>query len=193
MDNFYRAAGGFEGLRRQLDEAGDEAWIYHNIRGSFYQAEWTRLVNGYYLWISPLRVHVPWMYYSFKGSPFDATDGPQGKGGDFAYAVPDPADPARMVPTRLWEAFREGVDDMRYLKTLELLIEGHADAGRTAAARAWLDNLRRDVTPTREQLEPIEKESPVLVFLGERLDGPLYRRIRRQAAEHIVELAPVDD
>jgi hypothetical protein len=171
-----------------LDAAGDEAWLYHNIRGSFFPAEWTRLVNGYYLWISPLKIHVPWMYYAFKGNPFDATDGPYERGGDFAYAVPDPHDPARMIPTRHWEGFREGIDDLRYLSTLETAIEKHPGTPEAQAAARWLTGLRTGVTPGHADLEPIEEESPVLVFLAKKLDGADYRRIRRQAADHILRL-----
>jgi hypothetical protein len=189
MDNYIRAGKSFDDLREELDAAGDEAWIYHNIRGAFYPAEWTRLVNGFYLWISPLRVHVPWMYYSFKGNPFDATDGPYLKGGDFAYAVPDPNDPERMIPTRHWEGFREGIDDVRYLCTLEDLVEKHASAPAASEAAVWLKNLRQGVTPTHEELEPIELESPLLVHMAGKLDGADYRRIRRQAAEHIIRLS----
>ena len=193
MDNWIRAGNTFDDLARQLDESGDEAWIYHNIRGAFYSAEWTRLVNGYYLWISPLKVHVPWMYYSFKGSPFDATDGPEVKGGDFAYAVPDPNDPTKMVPTRHWEAFREGIDDLRYIDTLEGLIADHAGSAEAERARAWLDNLRQGVTPGPGELEPIEQESPLLRFLAEKIDGDMYRKIRRQAAEHIERLSALSN
>jgi hypothetical protein len=189
MDNWIRAGNTFDDLRRRLDDSGDEAWLYHNIRGAFFPAEWTRLVNGYYLWISPLRIHVPWMYYSFKGNPFDATDGPRLRGGDFAYAAPHPDDPTQMVPTRHWEAFREGVDDLRYLETLEALIDEHRGTPEAAAAATWLANLRKGVTPETADLEPIEKESPLLVFLAAKLDGADYRRIRRQAAAHIVRLA----
>ena len=189
MDNWIRAGNSFEDLRRELEQSGDEAWLYHNIRGAFFKAQWPRLVNGYYLWISPLRVHVPWMYYAFKGNPFDCTDGPRLRGGDFAYAVPDPADPNRMIPTRHWESFREGVDDLRYLETLEALIAEHAGTREAKAAQSWLAALRRGVTPTTEQLEPIEEESPVLVFLSQKLDGAVCRKIRRQAAEHIERLS----
>ena len=192
MDSWIRAGSTFEDLRRQLEEAGDEAWLYHNIRGAFFPAEWTRLVNGYYMWTSPLKVHVPWMYYSFKGSPFDATDGPRLRGGDFAYAVPHPDDPTQMVPTRHWEGFREGVDDMRYLTTLEALVAEHDGTREAASAQKWLEGFRRGVTPGHAELEPIEEESPLLVWLSGKLDGTDYRRIRRQAAEHIVRLGALE-
>ena len=193
MDEWIRAGNSFAKLADELKQSGDEAWTYYNIRGSFFRAEWTRLVNGFYLWISPLRVHVPWMYYSFQGNPFDDTDGPRLRGHDFAYAVPDPADRTRMVPTRHWEAFREGIDDMRYLCTLEDLVAEHAGSPQAQAAQAWLDQLRNRVTPKLQELEPIEDESPILILLSERFNGPDYRQFRRQAAEHIVKLLAMSE
>jgi hypothetical protein len=189
MDEWICSGHSFEELRRELERSGDEAWTYYNIRGSFFKAEWTRLVNGFYLWISPLRVHVPWMYYHYQGDPLDDTDGPRLRGHDFAYAVPDPEDPQRLISTRHWEAFREGIDDIRYLSTLEDLIARRADTAAARSAQAWLDELRRSVTPTAAELAPIEKESPILILLSEKFDGPDYRRFRRQAAEHIQRLA----
>ena len=126
------------------------------------------------------------MYYAFKGNPFDATDGPRLRGGDFAYAAPHTGNPTQMVPKRHWVGFREGVEDMRYLATLEALVDEHRGAAAAEAARKWLENLRRGVTPAASDLEPIEEESPLLVWLARKLDGPDYRRIRRQAARHIM-------
>ena len=51
MDNYIQAGKSFDDLRAELTAAGDEAWLYHNIRGSFFPAEWMRLINGFYLWI----------------------------------------------------------------------------------------------------------------------------------------------
>jgi hypothetical protein len=188
MDNWIRAGNTFEDLERELAASGDEAWLYHNIRGSFFPAEWTRLVNGFYMWLSPLRIHVPWMYYSYKMNPMDSTDGPELRGGDFAYAVPDPDNADAMIPTRHWEAYREGVDDMRYLRTLERLIDQNADRPEARRAQRWLTELRERLTPTHEELEAIEIESPLLVFLAKEFDGAGYRRFRREAAGHIMEL-----
>ncbi len=188
MDEWIKAGHSFEELRRDLERSGDEAWTYYNIRGSFFTAEWTRLVNGFYMWISPLRVHVPWMYYSYQGNPLDDTDGSRLHGHDFAYAVPDPADSNRLIPTRHWEAYREGVDDMRYLCTLEDLIAEHAGSREAKSAQKWLDELHSALTPKPAQLETIEKESPILIVLSEKYDGADYRRFRRQAAQHIERL-----
>ncbi len=118
----------------------------------------------------------------------DCTDGPELRGGDFAYAVPDPDDPAAMIPTRHWEAFREGVDDMRYLRTLERLVEQHAGTPQADRAARWLAELRERVTPSHEELQEIETESPLLVYLAAEFDGEDYRRFREEAAQLIAEL-----
>ena len=188
MDEWIRAGHSFEELQKQLADSGDEAWTYYNIRGSFFKAEWTRLVNGFYLWISPLRGHLPWMYYSYSGNPLDDLDGPHLRGHDFAYAVPDPEAPARLISTRHWEAYREGVDDMRYLCTLEDLIAENRDAPAAQAAQKWLDQLRAKLRPDPKQLEAIEGESPILRLWSDTFDGADYRRFRHEAAEHIAKL-----
>lgn len=188
MDSWIQAGNTFEDLAKEMAASGDEAWLYHNIRGSFFPAEWTRLVNGFYMWISPLKVHVPWMYYAYKMNPMDCTDGSELRGGDFAYAVADPDNPNAMIPTRHWEAYREGVDDMRYLRTLERLVEQHAGTPQAERAGQWLAKLRERVTPSHEELQRIETESPLLVWLAAEFDGEDYRRFREEAGSLIAEL-----
>lgn len=188
MDSWIQAGNTFEDLRKEMEASGDEAWLYHNIRGSFFPAEWMRLVNGFYLWISPIKVHVPWMYYSYQMNPMDSTDGPELRGGDFAYAVPDPNDLTAMIPTRHWEAYREGVDDMRYLRTLERLVEQNSGTPEADRARRWLEQLRRRLTPSHEELQKIETESPLLVWLAAKFDGVDYDAFRKESARLIADL-----
>lgn len=189
MDDWIRAGHTFGELAEELRVSGDEAWTYYNIRGAFFRAEWMRLINGFYLWASPLEGHVPWMYYYTFGNPLDDTDGPATRGHDFAFAVPDPSDPSRLVSTRHWEAFREGVDDARYLATLERLIALQPDRKEAIAARQWLGRLRNRLTPVAEDLKRIEEESPILISWSSQFDGPQYRQFRREAAEHLRRLA----
>ena len=105
----------FEELKADIENSGDVAWNYYNIREIAVTSEWVRLCNGYWLWRSPLMGHTPWTYYSFGGSAFDDLDSDRH---DFAYAAPHPAKP-EMISTLEWECFREGYDDLRYLTTLE--------------------------------------------------------------------------
>jgi hypothetical protein len=188
MEEWLHAGHTWADLQRELEASGDEAWTYHNIRGNFFPAEWTRLVNGLWMWTGPIRIHVPWMYYSIQGNPLDDTDGRIHKGHDFAYAAPDPEDPSRLVSTRHWECFREGIDDMRYLHTLELLIDEKPDSPAARKAREWLETLRRDTEPLPDSIRHIEIESPYLVWLAEKYDGEDYRKLRKKLADHITEL-----
>jgi hypothetical protein len=186
MDDWLRAGHTFAELAAELEASGDEAWTYYNIRGAFFRPEWTRLVNGFYLWVSPLEGHVPWMYHYTFGNPLDDTDGPRQRGHDFVYAVPDPRDPSRLISTRHWEGFREGVDDRRYLATLQRLVAEQPQREAARAAARWLKAQREPLAPRPERLRKIEAESPVLIDWSEAFDGEEYRRFRREAAEHIM-------
>ncbi|MBT7161590.1 MAG: hypothetical protein HN904_02360, partial [Victivallales bacterium] len=126
-------------LADELKADGDEAWCYYNIREIAVTSEWVRLCNGYWLWRSPLNGHVPWKYYSYGNNPFDDLDSDRH---DFAYAAPHPTRP-EMVSTLEWECFREGVDDLRYLETLDNRLKALAKSNAPAlrAARAFRQQL----------------------------------------------------
>jgi len=132
------------------------------------------------------------MYYSYNGNPLDDTDGPHLRGHDFAYAAPDPEDPDRLVSTRHWEAYREGIDDMRYLATLEELIGERGPSPAAREAQRWLDTLRARLRPDPEKLQTIEGESPILQLWSNDFDGPDYRQFRREAASLIERLGAED-
>jgi len=188
MDEWLKAGHTFDELAQQLKASGDEAWIYYNIRGSFFIAKWMRIVNGLYMWLGPFKAHCPWMYYYYSGDPFDDTDGPTIRGHDFAYAVPDPRDGKTPVPTRHWEAYREGVDDMRYIAMLEELIaEKKASAPQLAQeAQKWLDSIRRAIP--FDEMKNIEEESPLLIAISRKFSGDDLQRLRYTTAQHIIKL-----
>ncbi|NOZ24035.1 MAG: DUF4091 domain-containing protein, partial [Planctomycetes bacterium] len=178
------AGHSFEELAKDLKEHNDDAWIYYNIRGSFFLAKWMRIVNGMYMWTGPFKAHCIWKYYRFKGNPLDETDGL-----DSGLAVPDPADGKTPIPTRHWECYREGIDDMRYLCMLEDLIAEKKEKtpAKAAAAQHWLDALRATF-PKAEDVADIELESPLLIEFSKRYVGDEYQKIRRAAADHIMNL-----
>ncbi|MEW6359577.1 MAG: glycoside hydrolase domain-containing protein [Planctomycetota bacterium] len=192
MDEWIKAGHAFEELAQDLKEHNDEAWIYYNIRGSFFTAKWMRIVNGMYMWVGPFKAHCIWIYHSFAGNPLDDTDGPGARGHDFGLAVPDPADGKTPIPTRHFECYREGIDDMRYLCTLEDLIAETRDKApdKAAAAQQWLDALRASF-PKAGDVKDIELESPLLIAFSKRYVGDEYQKIRRAAADHILRLLSV--
>ena len=107
-------------------------------------------------------------------------------GYDFGYAftVGD-----EIVPTRLWEGYREGVDDMRYLSTLEDLLDQvrarRLDVPEAVEAEKWLRDLRRTLLSL-----PLEQEQSALVkAISARYSQADYDAWRRKCAEFAIRLA----
>ncbi|MCX7017315.1 MAG: hypothetical protein NTW86_32925, partial [Candidatus Sumerlaeota bacterium] len=175
MDEWLSQGHTFEELREELHKAGDEAWAYYNIRDIGVTPEWVRLCNGYWLWESPLTAHVPWIYYSYGGSPFDDLDSDHH---DFGYAAPHPTKP-EMVSTLEWEAFREGWDDLRYLATLQKAL---ANAEKRGGANPAM-------TEAKKLLEEFRSGDPRVPAQAERLTAQDYERRREAMAKAIEGLA----
>jgi len=137
----------FADIVAQAQASGDRLGVYYNAHKVGGRPKFARVTAGLYFWNSPFQDFGVWTYHFFVGDPYDDTDGPTG---DIAYAYPDPArNFAPTLPTLRWEGFREGVDDVRYLYTLEQAIEAAAanPAKATAVeqARGLLEALRADL------------------------------------------------
>ena len=179
MDEWVSAGHSFDELAAELEAAGDDAWVYYNPRSVDVTPEWTRISNGLYMWLTPFKLHTPWIYNSYGSDPFDAEDGH-----DFGYAFPSPED-GGPVPTRLWEAFREGVDDLRYIYTLEQLIAANEGDAKAVAAQEYLDSLRARLQGVKLKKEP----SAVVKAWSEELGPEDWVEIRTSLAEHIEALS----
>lgn len=178
IDMWLAAGHTFEELRAELEGSGDEAWTYYNPRSVDVTPEWMRIVNGVWLWMSPITTHCPWIYNAYRGDPLDDADGH-----DYGYAFPVGDE---IVPTRLWEAYREGVDDVKYLYTLESLIAERRRVKPQAAQEAeeWLRRLRERLLNL-----PLEEEQSALVrAIAEKYSGDDYQQWRRECAGHILTL-----
>ncbi|MCD6351811.1 MAG: DUF4091 domain-containing protein, partial [Armatimonadetes bacterium] len=186
IDEWLKAGHTFADLAALLKASGDEGWVYYNMRGSFFRPEWNRIVNGLYLWASPLTTHAPWMYNAYGGDPFDDTDAARY---DFGYAFPSPDDPRRPISTLHWEAFREGCDDARYLTTLQALDKkAQARGVRAATAESWLREFAAKMPALPDDIADINLESPVLVFLANKYSGADWDATRRRTAQEILAL-----
>ena len=87
-----------------------------------------RMTYGYGFWQSGYRALIPWIYQATNGDPWNNLDGACQ---DFCNRTADDGAP---VPVTLWEAYREGIDDHRYLRTLENTIARAEAAGLKEAA-----------------------------------------------------------
>jgi len=150
-----------------------------------------RLLSGFFLWRSRLDGIFPYVYQHLSPpySPFD----------DFApwvgdYRVHMVTYPSAdgPIPTLQWEALREGIDDLRYLTTLENLIEKARTsslpevAEAVTRASALLDDLAQKIVLTETRLGADGVKDPI------RGIGPReYSAWRKKVVENILNVQKV--
>jgi len=189
LDLWLQAGHSFEELGKILKESGDEGWTYYNPHRPFFTSKWARIVNGLYLWWSPLHVHCPFRYRTMRTYPPSFTH-------NMGFGIQSPLDPKTVIATRQWEGFRLGVQDARYFCMLEDLVAqaGDRDTPEVQQAKEWLDHLRR-LMPSVEDIQEIPdmrcKNYPVLYTVAARLDGQAFHDLRAKTADHIMALRKV--
>jgi hypothetical protein len=108
-----------------------EYWCYPNhVNGEndHTPVAGARMTYGFGFWRSGFLRLIPWIYQANIGDPFNYLDG---SAMDFFNRSEPDGTP---VPVVLWEAYREGYDDYRYVYTLQQLVE-RAQASGSAEAR----------------------------------------------------------
>jgi len=125
IDNDTRT---YEALKERLEKKGDVALAYYNITRTDITPEYSRIINGLWLWRTPLNAQMHWTY--FWGSQDAMVGVREGErlAPYFALAAPHPTK-QEMVSTLDWENLREGVTDHKYITTLENAIK-HAAPGK---------------------------------------------------------------
>lgn len=109
-----------------------EYWCYPNhVNGENDHTPVTgaRMTYGFGFWRSGFRTLIPWIYSYSNGDPFNYLDASSMD--FFNRHEPD----GKPMPVAMWEAYREGYDDYRYVFTLEQLI---AEAKRSQKPAAKL-------------------------------------------------------
>ena len=110
-----------------------EYWCYPNhVNGenNHTPVAGARMTYGFGFWRSGFRTLIPWIYSSSTGDPFNYLDGPSMD--FFNRSEPD----GTPIPVAMWEAYREGYDDYRYIYTLRQLIAQAKRSPRPAAKKA---------------------------------------------------------
>ena len=132
---------GREAVLADMKARGVEYWCYPNhISGEndHTTTVGARMTYGFGFWQSGYRGLIPWIYQYDCGDPWNYLDS---SAQDFFNRTADDGTP---IPVTLWEADREGIDDHRYVFTLESAIARAAEAGHpeaAAKARATLDSI----------------------------------------------------
>jgi hypothetical protein len=85
---------------------------------------------GFGFWKSGFRALTPWIYQASSGDPWNYLDGTSMD--FFNRSTPE----GKPIPVTLWEAYREGIDDGRYIYTLQQQIAQAKARGGPAAQLA---------------------------------------------------------
>ena len=105
-----------ETIQADMQARGVEYWCYPNhVNGEndHTPVAGARMTYGFGFWRSGFLTLIPWIYSSSTGDPFNYLDGASMD--FFNRREPD----GTPIPVAMWEAYREGYDDYRYIYTLE--------------------------------------------------------------------------
>ncbi len=133
-------------IRQDAATYGFDFWVYNGPTWSYIPAK-SRFNIGYRTWWQGAKGHLVWDYAVFWGGgmPLNPLSNPDGVHAH--EIIPDLSGP---ISTTTWEAIREGIDDIKYIRTLELLIAAHPGTTEAAAAQAYLDGLKSDIDAARQ-------------------------------------------
>lgn len=132
---------GRDAILKDMQERGVEYWCYPNhISGENDHTPTlgARMTYGFGFWQSGYRALIPWIYQYTSGDQWNYLDG---SSQDFFNRTADDGAP---IPVVLWEAYREGIDDHRYVHTLQNQIARVKAAGhleQAASAQSVLDKI----------------------------------------------------
>ena len=129
---------------------GVEYWCYPNhVAGENDHTAviGARMTYGFGFWRSGFRALTPWIYQSVGSDPWNYLDGTSM---DFFNRTDDDGSP---IPCAMWEAYREGIDDGRYVTTLQRWIARARARGLTKAA----DDAEADLRFVWNAIEPWPK------------------------------------
>jgi hypothetical protein len=118
----------------RLRRAGRRVWLYDNWIVLGTTPIETRFVAGLYAWRAGLDGVTAWTYPLTDQRAIDWETG---------WRPPVIGADGRPVSTTVWEAFREGVDDGRYVFTLERTIERARSSGLDRDSEAAEETLRQ--------------------------------------------------
>jgi hypothetical protein len=108
-----------ETILSDMKASKNEYWCYPNhVAGEndHTPVSGARMTYGFGFWRSGFLALTPWIYSASSGDPYNYLDGRQM---DFFNRFEPDGSP---VPVTLWEGYREGYDDYRYIYTLEQAI-----------------------------------------------------------------------
>jgi hypothetical protein len=163
--------------RKEAQTSGDAFWWYGS--GCYPGQEGNMAANRYLVgilfWKTKASGQWSWTFQRPRGDPYDDFDNLE-KDACITYPT---IDGKGLITTLQWEGIREGVDDLRYIYTLEALIE--------EGSRSFDEIVRAKAQAAKEELDRMLNDAPWL-YDSEARNGPA-NRMRRRLAQRIVELS----
>ncbi len=120
-------------IRAAFARTGQEFWWYSNASREYPAA--VRYKAGFFFHRSGAKGQLYWAYDNFQQDPFNDFDDQQA---DHTAVY---INGGKILTTLQWEAIREGIDDLRYLRTLEKILAEKPDHPSAAAAQKLLQEL----------------------------------------------------
>jgi hypothetical protein len=166
---------------------GVEYWCYPNKslgENDHTTVAGARMTYGFGFWRSGFVRLIPWIYQYEHGDPFNYLDGSMM---DFLVRSEPDGTP---IPVAIWEAFREGYDDMRYIHSLRRAIAQAADSG--------LPRVRAEAQEAQQVLDSVWTAIPVrAMYQYEGFWSPeemdVYRWLIAERLERLTRLLAEDD
>ncbi|MDD2706862.1 MAG: DUF6067 family protein [Verrucomicrobiae bacterium] len=196
LDQWLGKGHGFEELAA-LMKAGDESGFYYNIIGHIQTPKRRRIIDGLFLWMSPMKSSYTWCYHRYYGNPFDEFDG---NGHDAGLAFPSADDNKTPVPTKCWEAVREGIDDARYFRTLETVIEEAGLAAEANAVRKEFEKIKLKYLNILGEVkmggnaDPFDSRyCPCIYAMDRKISSDELQQLRYEIAQYIILLKRAGD
>jgi glycosyltransferase involved in cell wall biosynthesis len=118
--------------RDRIKKNGKPVWIYGNGIVFGTDPVNSRFSAGFYAWKAGLDGVTAWTYPLSGKRSMDRVTG---------WRPPEIASDGKPVPTVVWEALREGIDDRRYIETLEQSIRKAQKDGKSEAAANGKETL----------------------------------------------------
>lgn len=158
-------------------QAGADFWWYTNAARELPDVR--RYLAGVWFWSTGANGQGYWVYQSRwrRTRAFQDLEG-SAHAHDYV-AYPDVDGP---IPTVQWECIRMGIDDARYLYTLESAIAAHRGSPAASAAQGFLDGLRRSMP------DSVNRPDGTVILYNCPWKPDDFARLRRDLARHIVEV-----
>jgi hypothetical protein len=170
-----------ERIYNECKKAGKSFWWYSNASREYPAA--VRFKAGFFYWKTRSTGQAYWAYTDFRGGMFNDFDG-----GNSDHCVVYWKG-KKLFTTIQWESLREGIDDVKYLMTLETAIKKYSNRRpeECKKARKLLEKIRIDAIDDLKEYEKHFGEQ-IAIHIKSFWKPEKYDLYRKQIAEQIIAL-----